>query len=366
MRVILFARYGEIGASSRLRHRQYIGLLREIGIEVKIQSFFGDDYLEKLYCGKKISVLRLFMYYVRRTKALLDVHKYDLAVIERELFPYVPPLFEWLLSVLGVRYVVDYDDAWFHIYDQSPRLIVRLILGGKIASIINHASAVTCGNDYVCAFARAAASKNCVVELIPTAIEVERYNKALDSAKSKPGQCVVIGWIGTPNTEKYLSEIWPALQKLKSRRNIELKFIGASNAYWKDKEVSIIPWSEETEADALVNIDIGIMPLPDTPIERGKSGYKILQYFALNIPVAASPVGINKSIVDVGEDGFLPNNLMEWERDLIYLIDLSTESRSVMGKHGKRKIETTYNTHVQVERMSSVWRRAEQRLNYER
>ncbi|MBL0298022.1 MAG: glycosyltransferase [Betaproteobacteria bacterium] len=40
------------------------------------------------------------------------------------------------------------------------------------------------------------------------------------------------------------------------------------------------------------------MPLPDSPWERGKCGYTLVQYTACGVPVVASPVGVNRERVE--------------------------------------------------------------------
>ena len=53
--------------------------------------------------------------------------------------------------------------------------------------------------------------------------------------------------------------------------------------------VEIKPWAEETEAADMRSVDAGIMPLPDASWERGKCGYKLIQYMACAKPIVASP-----------------------------------------------------------------------------
>ncbi len=52
--------------------------------------------------------------------------------------------------------------------------------------------------------------------------------------------------------------------------------------------MEVRPWSEETEVREILQFDIGIMPLPDGSFERGKCGYKLIQYMACGKPVVAS------------------------------------------------------------------------------
>ncbi len=74
------------------------------------------------------------------------------------------------------------------------------------------------------------------------------------------------------------------------------------------------PWSEDSEIARIAAFDIGIMPLHDTPWERGKCAYKLLQVMAAGKPVIASPVGANVQVVQHGVNGFLANTTEEWSR----------------------------------------------------
>jgi glycosyltransferase involved in cell wall biosynthesis len=106
--------------------------------------------------------------------------------------------------------------------------------------------------------------------------------------------------------------------------------------------ISELGWSLETETELIHSLNIGIMPLPDTPFERGKCGYKLIQYMACGIPVVASPVGVNRHLVTNGENGFLASDLSEWSQ---YINKLSADPnlRRKMGQRGRVLIERDYN-----------------------
>ena len=53
---------------------------------------------------------------------MLKLNKDEVIIIHCELFPYVPPIFEWVLFKLNKNIYVDYDDAIFHNYDLSDNL----------------------------------------------------------------------------------------------------------------------------------------------------------------------------------------------------------------------------------------------------
>src|SRR5262249_32197241 len=95
-------------------------------------------------------------------------------------------------------------------------------------------------------------------------------------------------------------------------------------------------------ADEIRNLDVGIMPLPDEPWERGKCGYKLLQYMASTRPVIASPVGANRQIVDNGTNGFLAATHSEWLH-AFQILQASRELRNRLGMAGRKKVEAGYS-----------------------
>src|SRR5690606_35677665 len=93
-----------------------------------------------------------------------------------------------------------------------------------------------------------------------------------------------------------------------------------------------------------------IMPLYDTDWERGKCGFKALQYMALEIPAVVSAVGVNTEIVEEGVNGFIcepisdtnPDHYPKWKRGLLELLK-NEVLRVQMGKNGRKRIETGYS-----------------------
>ena len=91
-----------------------------------------------------------------------------------------------------------------------------------------------------------------------------------------------------------------------------------------------------------MTFDIGIMPLEDTPWEKGKCGFKIIQYLSLGIPAIASPVGVNGEIIEHGKNGFLAASEEEWYKYLKLLL-LDHSKRAGFGEHGQKKIREHYS-----------------------
>lgn len=337
MSVLLLTKYACSGASSRYRSFQYIPFLKQAGIDCKISPLFDDEYLVNRYrngSGSKLDIVRALL---RRVGALFTVRKYDLVVIEYELLPYFPALFERLLSYMGVRYVVDYDDALFHQYDQHCNPLVRKLLRNKIATVMKHAAVVVAGNAYLANYAIQAGVKR--VETIPTVIDLDRY--PLPTFKSNEEGVFTIGWVGSPSTAKYLKAIAPALSAVCGDGKARLILIGSGSIELPGVEVEVLPWSEKSEVNLIHTFDIGIMPLPDEMWARGKCGFKLIQYMACGLPVIASPVGVNNEIVEQGGNGLLASTTDEWKQAMMQFM-ADAELRKKMGAAGRRKVEEQY------------------------
>ena len=99
------------------------------------------------------------------------------------------------------------------------------------------------------------------------------------------------------------------------------------------------------------------MPLHDTPWERGKCAYKLLQVMAAGKPVIASPVGANRQVVQHGVNGFLADTPEEWT-DALRRLAADPELRRRMGEEARRTVETQYSTAVVVPKLAAILRDA--------
>ena len=121
-----------------------------------------------------------------------------------------------------------------------------------------------------------------------------------------------IGWIGSPGTSKYLMLIEDVLKELSIDKDFRINLIGAHKININGVNINYIKWDENTEVEEISKFDVGIMPLPDNPWERGKCGFKLIQYSSCNIPVIGSSIGVNKDIIINGVNGFQANSTDEW------------------------------------------------------
>lgn len=352
MKVLALTRYGRLGASSRLRFYQYLPRLEQGGIAVTVAELSRDEYVARLYAGRRPPMASIAWDYLRRAGRLASLHGYDLLWIEKELFPGAPALVERLLSAVRVPYVVDYDDATFHRYDRSANPLLRHLWPGKIDAVMRGAALVLAGNRYLAERARAAGARR--VELLPTVVDPARYPVRPPPA----GEPFTLGWMGTPVTQRYLAPVAAALSAAVAGGG-RVRLVGADRLPegLSAERGELRPWTEATEASDILGFDVGIMPLDNTEWERGKCGYKLLQYMAAARPVVASPVGVNPEIVDPGVTGFLATTPDEWHTALARLRD-DPALRVRMGEAGRRRVETGYSLDLAEPRLRALLRSA--------
>ena len=381
MHVLALTRYSSLGPRSRIRFYQYIPYLTSCGVELQVVPLLDDDYVRSLYAGKRPSISSMVMAYVSRIARLANSRSFDLLWIEKELLPWLPACAESLLAGQGISYVVDYDDAVFHRYDLHGNPLIRALLGKSINAVMRHATTVVVGNKYLAERARRAGASR--IEYLPSVVDITVYcvdrrteipllprknapsgsafyarSSNRYSAGGKTDKQFRIGWIGSPITAPYVGLIRDALEEVSKEVNACLVLVGAGDQDpLPGLEKDILPWSEDSEVANIQSFDVGIMPLPDGPFERGKCGYKLVQYMACGLPVIASPVGVNTRIVEQGKTGFLASSNADWVQALV-MLSRNANMRNELGKAGRKKIEQEYSLQVAAPRLLGILTKA--------
>lgn len=335
--ILLMPRYTALGPSSRLRMGQFVPLLEAAGARVETAPFFDDAYLKGFFNDGRQSRGAALRGYAARLRRLMTTRA-DLLWIERELFPFLPGLPERLPGLRGTPYVIDMDDAVFHRYDLHSSGLVRRVLGRKLAPLLAGAAAATMGNPYLADYARRHGSPR-VVD-VPTVVDPARY----PLRPTPDGERLRVGWIGTPANAHYLDVVVAAMARIAGTIPMTLVTIGAPALADLPVPQEAHPWAEETEGPLLTGIDIGVMPLVDDPFERGKCGYKLIQYMAAGRVVIGSPVGVNSRIV-TPECGLLASSVNEWA-DALVALARDPARRAAMGRAGRLRVEQHYSRDV--------------------
>jgi glycosyltransferase involved in cell wall biosynthesis len=347
--VLFLTKYARNGASSRQRTFQYLPWLEEAGMECQVAPLFDEAYLEHRYRLGRARFTDIARGLTRRLRAVPAARRFDLVVIEYEALPFLPALPERWLRWVGVPYVVDYDDALFHRYDLHQNLLVRRLLGNKIARVMRGAALVTAGNEYLAEYAWTSGASR--VEVIPTVVDLDRYPPLVERTREEGP--LIIGWIGSPSTAKYLQAVAAPLAEVCAGGRALVRLVGSGPVDLPGVPVKVESWREDTEVDELQRFDVGIMPLPDEPWERGKCGYKLIQYMACGLPVVASPVGVNREIVQQSVNGYLAETDTEWVTGLNTLLQ-DAQLRRRMGSAGRAKVEQRYALQVTGPRLAAL------------
>jgi hypothetical protein len=341
MRLLIFTKYTEEGPSSRYRHFQYLTFFKK-HFDTYTLPFFKSNYNYKFnnlktYYNIFRSVL-LRMYYV-----IFFVKKNDIVLIEYELLPYFPAVLENILLFKNVNFILDYDDAIFHNYDQHPHKIINYLLKNKIPYISSKASYVITGSPYLTNYFLNFNDK--VIE-IPTSINYQIYSS---SVQKKCRNTINIGWLGSSTTSKnllILNKVFYDL-KLKYKNKIKILFCGFDEnllTYFNNTEIEIIKWSSKNEFDFLNNIDIGIMPLEYNDFNKGKCGFKLIQYMAMGIPTISSPFETNIKI-NQNNNNLFASSEADWYNSLVNMID-NINNFEEIGLYNIDIVKNFYNIEV--------------------
>jgi glycosyltransferase involved in cell wall biosynthesis len=259
---------------------------------------------------------------------VIRAKRFDVVVIERELFHDATFDLELAFRQRAKRLVLDLDDGVFLKWPE------------KIAQVAGAADCVIAGSDLL---AEALGQYSQHVTVVPTCVDVRRYVVKEHARRPVP----VVGWTGTSSNLAYFEQILPALTELATRTPYALGIVADDRARGRlprisGVEVRLIPWRTETEATSLLEFDIGIMPLPDDDWSRFKCGFKLIQYMAAGLPAVASPVGVNPQIVEPGVTGELAGTTAEWVAKLSGLLG-DVERRRRFGLAGRRRVEERYS-----------------------
>jgi glycosyltransferase involved in cell wall biosynthesis len=339
--LLVLTRYSRTGASSRVRFLQFVEDLRRDGssdISFTVSPLLDDTYIETLYREGRRNKRYLVQRYLARMIELLGCARYDGLWIEKELFPGLPAWVEQVLSALGIRMIVDYDDATFVYYKLNPSSIIRRFMSNKIEAVCRCATVVTTGNRHLSNFAALAGSRE-VVEM-PSVVDHRRYEDAAKLRKSN--EALTIGWIGSPSTAPYLGLFAGALSAAQKKHGARVMTIGAPDYELDGVELDARPWSEATEASLVADWDIALAPLPEGEFERGKCSFKVIQCMAARVPVIASPYGANLDIIEHGINGYHASNSDE----AISLIDTLMHDKSLrqkIGLSGQQTVQRHYS-----------------------
>ncbi|MBL8919460.1 MAG: glycosyltransferase [Myxococcaceae bacterium] len=345
MRVLFFTD-GPLSPGSRFRCLQLFPWLERRGIACEAQFAYDERYNEvhdkpwaPLYkaAGRLVRAGKLVF---ERGHDLLFLHKTTMAV---------SGLPELLRGFRSTPAVFDFDDAIYLGSDGAPSR-ARERTFRQAVHLAHH---VIAGNEHL-ATQTGAPWKTSV---IPTVVDTTRYQPAPARPSARE---LVIGWMGTASNFAYLRDVMPAvLRAIDQLPEARLRVVsnGLLPEYASHPKVEQWRWSAERELMALQSFDVGLMPLLDTEQTRGKCGFKMLQYMACGVPVAASAVGANPGLFAGSNAGVLVPPGADWTRAVLDLARQPPEARQALGAAGRAHVEKHFSVASVIDRYVTLFER---------
>lgn len=314
-------------------------------------AFLDDKTYDSFKKNKLFTTsLRVLFLLFKPLSLVFKVKKNDILFIHRDIYPFGPFWLERFLKSRGAKIIFDLDDAIFleettEITNKKNKILYRLKYGKRYNQIIGLADLVICGNEFLANYCK---KINPNTYILPTVIDLTKVKVAEKNRQRPATDNLTFGWIGNPGNSQYFSKILPIFDQLslKYKRYITFKCIGGKIIYIPKSpyfNISQVEWSEETEYDELISIDVGIMPLKNSSWSKGKCGLKILQYMSVSKPTIADAVGVNKKIIDHMKNGFLVYSLQEWQYYIEMIIsDFDKNDINKLGENAYKKFREKY------------------------
>lgn len=335
--------------STRFRVRQHIEPLRGFGFEVREFCPMVDKYAPIPFFDGRVNRRAILPIYgawmgvklATRIPAIIGSYAHHITWLGREFLPGYPTLEGLLKRPL----VLDVDDAiWLTtpFGEAAVRRIARL------------ADAVIAGNRYLADWFAPYAKK---IHVIPTAVDADRFRPGKDTKRNSGKFCV--GWTGSASTLPFLEAIEEPLHRfLSDFPDAELRVMAERPVSFKkippDKWL-FEPWSPQKEAAFLEGLDVGLMPVPNTKLGKGKCAFKMLLYMSAEVPVIGSPVGMNREVLSLGNCGFTALEASDWYEALAFLYRHEDQAHA-MGKTGRRVVLRYFDRFVVTASIADVFR----------
>jgi hypothetical protein len=170
-----------------------------------------------------------------------------------------------------------------------------------------------------------------------------------------------VGWAGFTATHPHDLEVCGrAVREAQDDTGCLVRVIGdapGAERAWGAKVEHVQPAAlGQPYYTALTTLDIGLVPLADTPFNVGKSYLKALEYAAVGVAVVASPTPANRELAKT-VPLFLADNQQEWY-DAITLLVNDTQLREDRAATAREAVMQHHTYEANAERWAAAWQRA--------
>lgn len=328
---VLFLTNKKDTPSTRWRILQFVPHFEKAGLECSVEEWPSGMLARLSVAGKAAG--------------------YDVVVLQKRL---LPKLLVNRLRKNSKVLVFEFDDMVTLKKDDEGAVKDSPTRDRRFRRVVRLADAVVTTNEYLADVARRAAGDADRVHVLPTVIDLSRWDPRTASDASGG---VTIGWMGTASNLHSMDVLKAPLARLCRRfEGLQVKIVCEEALVMEGVRLVHKPFSAAEEVGDVRSFDIAVAPLIEDPWTRGKVSTKLLAYFAAGLPVVASDVNANRLYVREGENGFLVGTLALWEERLAKLIEDPALRREV-GLRARAIAERDYSIASMVPRYLSLFER---------
>jgi glycosyltransferase involved in cell wall biosynthesis len=271
----------------------------------------------------------------KRFRQCIFAKKFKTVIVRRELLQfndYGNLFMEKFLLKIHPNVMLDFDDD-ISASKREPRTITSIYgklmgeCGNKFNDSLRLYRRFVVGSNYL---KDKVLSENKSIDgdavlVVPTCVDYDEYPaKVYDEDATE----IVLGWIGGNHNLHYLDMLVEQLNRLAADYKFKLVVVAGrdyENAEAKFK-IENQKWSLDSEKDLIRSFDVGLMPIEDNVVGRGKCGFKLLQYMGLCVVGVATNVTVNGEIIEDGKNGFLvKSDNSNWYEVLKKVLSLQNE-----------------------------------------
>lgn len=334
--------YGAAAPSARIRVQAWLPYLER---EAVVHSYISTaNVTARTLLRKPVATARAEL----ELRRIVRSAPHDV-LVHREVSPLSDGRIETALVAGAAFSVYDVDDALQ--WDWGRRRHLRRLIpkAPKTSRVVTAVNRVIAGNAVLAEWASRWADE---VVVIPSCVQPGEYRSKETYSLSDPPR---LGWVGSPTTEVQLRALENPLLEVHRRTGARLTVVSAGNRSLGPLDVIIdrLEWTEQLANATLAEWDVGLMPLRNALYQRGKCGYKLLQYGAARLPSVGSPVGVNEDIL-ASTGAPAPRTDSEWVDALLEVLGWSDEARRVLGARARKLVEERFS----YARWAETWVRA--------
>ncbi|MDK0799569.1 glycosyltransferase [Clostridium perfringens] len=361
MKIFIFVKNKNYDPSSYYRIYQYLDDIKSNDIE--ILEYQDDKIFNKIrkQDGNFIRsrVLKIYYYIIcslnryKQMKNIINYKDKKIIFIQREIFPRKIPI--------GLKFFFNkcIKSANLLVWDFDDNILESKEISGIEWSLISeNANKIIVTSDYLRnEISRKFRDKTILIPTTDNSIlNLNLHNEYINNDK------ITLIWVGTYGNLKHLENILDeinkaALELRKYNKIIILKVISNKNMEVNKKyefDINNIKWDREGALKEIIESDIGLMPLISTKFTLGKAGFKAVQYIGCGIPAIVSDVGYNNKVILDGFNGFLIDDIEDWNKKIIKL-SLDFNLRKKMKENALKHWNKNFNARMVSNELNKIF-----------